>query len=259
MSFKIGSFDSDSIEGFKAILDSWPVLPVELQLDELPAGDGSLYYASRMTETEWKFNLELTGSSLTDVLAKADAISAALNPKLRGGLEDFTPNPLEGWTWQGILGDTIEWERDKVLWFSEQGVSRLSGTLVVVTPNPHGYVISPAETLATAGTMSLPNTGNTQSYPTVEFRGVLNSAQYLSFGGVRIYGPLTSAQTLVADFENLEFFIKTTSSGAKVANIADRLENFNRLPISPGGRSFAVSVSGGTFTQAVGRVNSRRI
>lgn len=257
MSFKLGTFDTDEIEGFKAILKEWPVLPVDLQLDDLPAGDGALYYQTRMTQTEWEFRLELTGSDIDDVFAKADEISLALNPQL-GGTQDFTPNALEGWTWQGVLGSPIAWERDEVLWFSDQGISRLHGVASIVTPNPYGYADRTPVSLSAPGSLALVGAGNTSYYPTIEFRGVLNSAQRFSAGGVQVVGPLTSGQTLVLDFDALDFYIKTTSTGAKVRNVADRLSNFSRLE-GVGNLNVPVSVTAGTFTQATGRVSSRRI
>lgn len=257
MSFKIGTFDTDSVTGFKAILEAMPSLPVELLLDELPAGDGSLYYTSRMTETEWVFNLELTGDDVDDVLSKADDISAALNPLVHG-IQDFTPNALDPWVWQGVLADVVEWERDKVLWFSDQGVSRLLGKATIVTPNPYGYTTGTPVVLSAPGSLALVSTGNTSFRPIIEFRGVLSSAQTLNVGGVVITGPLTAAQTLVLDFDKLDFYIKTTATGAKVRNVADRFTTFTRLE-GLDSMSVPVSISGGTFTEARGIVRSRRI
>ncbi|AZV01725.1 minor tail protein [Microbacterium phage Schubert] len=257
MSFKLGTFDSDNIEGFKAILTAWPMLPNEIHLDDLPAGDGALYYRSRMTQTEWEFRLEVTGTDLSDVLAKADQISQALNPKMHG-LQDFTPNPHEGWTWKGVLAGPVSWERDQVLWFSDQGVSRLHGSATVATPNPYGYAAVSAVSLSAPGALALAAGGNTSFLPTIEFRGVLSSSQSFSAGGTTVTGPLTASQTLVLDFENLDFYIKNTSTGAKVRNVADRITEFERLE-GVGSLNVPVSISGGTFTQAVGRVNARKI
>lgn len=257
MSFKLGTFDTDSVEGFKAILTEWPMLPVELSLDELPSGDGSLYYRSRMSETEWVFRLELTGSDVADVMAKADAISRALNPKIHGE-QDFTPNAADDWVWQGVLGAPISWERDKVLWFSDQGISRMAGEATVVTPNPYGYSEGVPVSLSSSGVLSLAGEGTTSFYPTIEFRGVLNSAQRFNAGPVQVAGPLAAGQTLVLDFENLDFYIKNTATGDKIRNVADRFVVFSRLE-GLDTLNVPVSVSAGTFTQAVGRVNSRRI
>lgn len=257
MSFKLGTFDTDEVGGFKAILDEMPALPVQLTLDDLPAGDGALYYNSRMDSTEWEFNLELTGDSVFDVLAKADQISMALNPKLHG-LQDFTPNALEGWVWQGVLAGPINWKRDKVLWFSDRGISVLRGTATVATPNPYGYAAEPPSTVSGPGSMTLVGGGNTSYHPTVEFRGVLNSAQSFVVGGTRVTGPLLASETLVLDFEAMDFYIKTTATGAKVRNVADRFTTFQRLE-GVDQTSYPVSVTGGTFTQAVGLVRSRRI
>ncbi|QNL31030.1 minor tail protein [Microbacterium phage Kauala] len=256
MSFQLGSFDSDSISDFKAILTEWPALPVELHLDELPSGDGSLYYRARMTETEWVFNLELTGSDVADVLAKADAVSAALNPKLHGE-QDFTPNAFDPWVWRGVLGGPVTWERDSIIWFSDR-TCRLAGQATVVTPNPYGYSAGSPTVLSSSVEAVLPVGGNTSAFPIVEFRGVLNSAQAFTLNGIQVAGPLTASQTLVLDFENLDFYIKTTATGAKVRNVADRFTNFKRLE---GTDSIALTagVTAGTFTQATARVNSRRI
>ncbi|UVK59236.1 minor tail protein [Microbacterium phage Quartz] len=257
MSFKLGSFDTDDVDGLKAILDAWPMLPVDMQLDQLPAGDGALYYRTRMTETEWEFNLELTGDNVDDVLAKANALSAELNPKLHGGPQDFTPNAMDPFVWKGVLSEPITWERDKIVWFSQFGICRLSGTATITTPDPYGYATGAPVTLTAPGTLALVGTGNTSFYPVVEFRGVLNSAQSFVVDGVQVSGPLTAAQTLVLDFGKMDFYIKTTSSGNKVRNVADRFTNFRRLEgVS---LDLPVSVTAGTFTQAVGRVPSRRI
>lgn len=257
MSFKLGTFDTDSVDGFKAILEAWPVLPVELQMDELPAGDGSLYYRTRMTETEWVFNLELTGTDIDDVFAKADAISRALNPKLHGA-QDFTPNALEGWTWQGVLSDVVEWERDKIIWFSDQGVCRMAGQATVTTPNPYGYALGAPESTTAPGTLALAGTGTASFHPIIEFRGVLNTVQEFVAGPVQVKGPLTAAQTLVLDFNAMDFYIKVTATGAKVRNVADRFTSFTKLE-GIDTLDVPVSVTAGTFTQATGRVPSRRI
>jgi hypothetical protein len=257
MSFKLGTFDTTSITDFKAILTDWPMLPAEVTLDDLPAGDGSLYYKSRMGSTEWVFNLELTGTDIDDVLAKADQVSMALNPMLHGQ-QDFTPNAMDPWVWQGVLAGPISWRRDKVLWFSDQGVSRLSGVATIATPNPYGYTTGAAATVSAPGGMTLVGQGNTNYYPTVEFRGVLSSTQRFIAGAMEVSGPLTAGQTMVLDFEKLDFYIMTTATGAKVRNIADRFTQFTRL-VGIDTVTIPVSVSAGTFTQAVGRVPSRRI
>ncbi|QXO14489.1 minor tail protein [Microbacterium phage Jenos] len=257
MSFKLGTFDTDDVEGFKAILKAMPSLPVELSLDSLPAGDGALFYEARMTETEWEFRLELTGTDVNDVLAKADQISMALNPLLHGP-QDFTPNALDPWVWQGILASPILWERDKVVWFSDQGVSRLGGSATILTPNPYGVVLGEPVALSVAGAMTLVGQGNTSYYPVFEFRGVLSSAQRLTVGGTQVAGPLTATQTLVLDFGEMDFYIKATATGEKVRNVADRFVTFQRIE-GIDTINVPISISGGTFTEAVGTVPSRRI
>lgn len=258
MSFKLGTFDTDSIPGFKAILTEWPSLPVDLALDQLPAGDGALFYRARMTETEWVFNLELTGDDIDDVMSKADQVSMALNPLLHG-LQPFTPNAAgDEWVWQGVLGAPVPWERDKVIWFSDQGVCRLASQATIVTPNPYGVAVGEPVVLSGDGSMALSGQGNTTFFPVVEFRGVLSAAQELIVGGTQVQGPLTAAQTLVLDFGQMDFYIKTTATGAKVRNIADRFTTFERLE-GIDTINVPVSITGGTFTEAVGTVPSRRI
>uniref|UniRef100_A0AAU6R624 Minor tail protein n=1 Tax=Micrococcus phage Olihed TaxID=3092209 RepID=A0AAU6R624_9CAUD len=256
MSFQLGTFDTDSIPGFKAILQEWPSLPVEVSFDEI-AGDGSLYYQTRMTEKEWVFSLELTGSDVDDVLAKADQVSAALNPKLHGE-QDFVPNAAGAWVWRAVLGSPISWERDKILWFSDEGVCRMAGEATLVTSDPYGYSEGAPVSLVSSGTLSLAGEGNTSFYPVIEFRGVLSAAQRFIAGPVQVTGPLVAGQTLVLDFDKMDFFIKSTASGAKIRNVADRFAAFERLE-AVGDLDIPVSVSGGTFTQATGRVRSRRI
>ncbi|URC17875.1 minor tail protein [Microbacterium phage Endor] len=258
MSFKLGTFDTNDIDGFKAILTEWPSLPVDLHLDDLPGGDGALFYRARMTETEWVFNLELTGSDVDDVMAKADMVSMALNPLLHG-LQDFTPNAAGAdWVWQGVLAGPVPWERDKVVWFAQDGVCRLASQARIATPNPYGVSVSDPTALSVAGAMTLSGQGNTSYYPVVEFRGVLSAAQTLTVGGTQVQGPLLATQTLVLDFGEMDFYIKTTATGAKVRNIADRFTTFERLE-GIDTINVPVSISGGTFTQAVGIVPSRRI
>lgn len=257
MSFQLGVFNTDSIAGFKAILKEWPALPVDIRLDELPGGDGALYAGAHMESTEWEFNLEVQGANFAAVMAKADAISKAINPVLRGE-QTFTPNGFEGWAWRGVAKGAIDWERDSVLWFSSMGVSVLKGTIKIVTPDSYGYKVEPAITLAAPGTLNLVATGNAGFYPVIEFRGVLNTVQTFTAGGFVITGPLLSTQTLVLDFQKMEFYIKTTAGGAKVRNVGDRITSFVRL-FGIDALNVPVSISAGTFTQVVGRVNSRRV
>lgn len=257
MSFQLGAFNTDSIAGFKAILKEWPALPVDVRLDELPGGEGALYAGAHMESTEWEFNLEVQGADFAAVMAKADAISKAINPVLRGE-QAFTPNGFAGWSWRGVAKGAIDWERDSVLWFSSLGVSVLKGKIKIVTADPYGYKAEPAVTLATAGDLNLVSTGTAGFYPVIEFRGVLSAAQTFTAGGVTITGPLTASQTLVLDFQKMEFYIKTTAGGAKVRNVGDRLTAFVRL-FGIDALVVPVSISAGTFTQVVGRVNSRRV
>ncbi len=256
MSFQLGTFATDDIPGFKAILREWPSLPVDLHLDDLPAGDGALFYRARMTETEWVFRLELTGTDVADVLAKADQVSSALNPKVHG-LQDFTPNAAGDWVWQGVLGSAISWERDSIIWFSDR-TCRLAGEAVVVTPNPYGYATGSPTVLSSSVEAVLPVGGNTSAFPIVEFQGVLNSAQAFTLNGMQVAGPLLASQTLVLDFEAMDFYIKTTATGAKVRNVADRFTDFQRLE-GTDSISLTAGVTAGTFTSATARVNSRRI
>lgn len=256
MSFQLGAFDTGTIPGFKAILKALPALPAELHLDDLPAGDGALYYRARMTETEWEFRLELTGEDVHDVLAKADQVSAVLNPKIHG-LQDFTPNALDPWVWQAVLGGAVEWERDKIIWFSDR-TCRLAGQVSLVTPNPYGYTVGSPTALSSSVEADLPITGNTSAFPVVEFRGVLSAGQSFTLNGMQVSGPLLASQTLVLDFESMDFYIKTTATGAKVRNVADRFTNFQRLEATES-ISLTAGVTGGTYTQATARVNSRRI
>ncbi|AUX83231.1 minor tail protein [Microbacterium phage Raccoon] len=258
MSFKLGTFDTSDIDGFKAILTEWPSLPVELSTEALPGGDGAQLISARMTETEWVFNLELTGDNVDDVMAKADMVSMALNPLLHG-LQDFTPNAAGAdWVWQGILASPVPWERDKVVWFAQDGVCRLASQATILTPNPYGVSVGDPTALSVAGAMTLVGEGNTSYYPVIEFRGVLSAAQTLTVGATQVSGPLTAAQTLVLDFGEMDFYIKTTATGAKVRNIADRFLAFQRIE-GIDTINVPISISGGTFTEAVGTVPSRRI
>lgn len=258
MSFRLGAFNTDSIPGFKAILKEWPALPVDIRLEELPGGDGALYSGAHMESTEWEFNLGVYGTDFNDVMAKADAISKAINPLLRGE-QAFTPNGFEGWSWRGVAKGAINWERDQVIWFSSKGASVLKGTITIVTPDPYGYKEEPVVTVpAPGGMLSLVSTGNAGFHPIIEFRGVLSSSQEFSVGGFTVTGPLTASQVLVLDFQNMEFYIKTAVSGAKLRNVGDRITSFVRL-FGIDSLNLPVFTSAGTFTQVVGRVNSRRV
>lgn len=256
MSFKLGTFDTAGVVGLKAILSTLPVLPAEVTLESLPAGDGAIFNRARMTETQWPFALELTANNFADLIAKADTITAALNPK--AGMKSFTPEMFPAWTWQGVLAAPIQWERDKVIWFSPSGVCRMNGQAVIVTPDPYGYQDVAPVTLSAAGSLALSGQGNTSYHPRIEFRGVLSATQTLSVGGAVITGPLTAAQTMVLDFDRMDFYIKTTSSGARVRSIADRFTTFKRLE-GKGAYAVPISISAGTFTQAAGIVRARRI
>lgn len=257
MSFKLGAFDTNSIPGFKAILREWPSTPANVKFEELPAGDGSLFLSARMESTDWEFDLELRGSDIDEVMSQADAISKALNPLIVGEA-NFTPNAFEGWVWKGILNGGIDWKRDKVVWFSSEGVCILRGRITVTTANPYGKKVGAKHTLAAPGTVSLAPVGNAGAYPVVTFRGVLSAAQEFTYDGVRVFGPLTAAQSLVLDFGNMEFFVRTGTAGAKVRDVADRLSNFSRL-IYHGPKNVLMGVTAGTFTEASVTLHSRRI
>lgn len=258
MSFQLGSFNAASVSGLKAILQEWPMLPPEVHLDSLAAGDGALFYRARLTQKEWVFRLELTGSDIDDVMTKADQISGAINPK-RYGLQTFKPNAGGAWEWSGVASSPVRWDRDDVLWFSDQGICRLHGEVTILTPDPYGYIQGDNVTISSAGDLVLTGQGNDTFYPTVLFSGVLNSAQSVNVGGTIVTGPLTSAQQMVLDFQNLDFYIRLTATPTtKVRNVADRITALNRLEGS-GSLTVPVSVSAGTFTQAIGSVRSRRI
>lgn len=257
MSFKLGAFDSNSIPFFKAILKEWPAVPSEVRLDDLPGGDGALFAGARMESAEWEFDLEVRGANFTEVMARADAISKAINPVLRG-MQNFIPNGFAGWTWRGVAEGSLRWERDSVIWFSDQGVSVLHGTLTIVTPDPYGYKAEPLVTVPAPSFLNLVSTGNAGFYPVIEFRGFLSSFDSFNAGGVVVTGPLLATQTMVLDFQKMEFYIKTTAGGAKVRNIGERITNFTRL-FGIDALNVAVSITGGTFTQATGLVNSRRV
>lgn len=258
MSLVLGTFNSDSIDGLKAILRGWPVLPVSNAMEKLPGG-GSLYYGSRVDSADWTFKLELTAVGTSEILNKSIEVSNQLNP-LVSGETTFIPNAADGWEWQGLVKSLSDWRRDKVLWFGPGKLCRMTSTLVVTTPDPYGRKNGPALQLTTPGSILVPVIpGGYTYYPYMEFRGTLVGASSVTIGGTKFNTQLTVGQTLVIDHENMDYFIKDTTTGVKVRNVADRIETFNRLGGGTQPMSVALSVSGGTINELVIVPKFRRV
>lgn len=256
MSFQLGLFDTDSIPGLKAILTSWPSLSSSSSMEDLPAGDGSLFYKSRAEQKSWEFNLELTATSVAEVLGKMDQLTGALDPITHPGLRTFVPNGADGWEWLGVVSGDIKWDRDKELWFTD-GIARMTGSVTIITPNPYGYKISSGGRITAPGSISATFAGNAASYLRVEFKGVMSGSGVLSIGDFAISGPLTAGETLVLDFEKLEFYIRS-SAGEKVRNVGERITSFDRVA-GYGVVTLPVTFSGTAFTELSFTTISRRM
>lgn len=259
MSFKLGDFDTREISGLTAILRSMPSLPVETTLTAYPSGDGGNYSGTRMNSLRWEFSLKLTGRTPEEVLALADEISSKLNPQIHG-LQDFIPENLMPWVWQGVVSGGVTWERDDILWLT--GYSVLNGSLEIVTPDPYGKCVMPTKVRTSSGNILLEDIGNTFYRPYIVIQGAsaFNSEIKITApGGVcRIFTILTSAEELVLDYENLNFFIRSKSTKQFLRNVADRFEEFHRFALM-GLSVMSVRASGATIYQVEVTVTSRRI
>lgn len=260
MSFKLGSFDTRTVEGFSAILKSMPSLPVDLSLGELPAGDGSTYYGSRMKAIEWEFSLQLRGRNVYDVISKADDISASINPNVHG-LQDFTPLALDPWVWQGVVAAGVYWDRDDILWF-EEGICQLNGEVTIVTPDPYGRAELAPVTRTGAGDIHIKNIGNAPYYPVLVIKGVSTDTQYIRVsnnGNVsEIFTALSSSEELVMDYETLSFYIRNATTKKALRSVADHFTKFHRFQLT-GSTAINVSAAQASITTVSVTVSSRRI
>ena len=232
MSFKLGDFDTREISGLTAILRSMPSLPVETTLTAYPSGDGGNYSGTRMSSLRWEFSLKLTGRTPEEVLALADEISLKLNPQIHG-LQDFIPENLMPWVWQGVVSGGVSWERDDVLWLA--GYSVLNGSLEIVTPDPYGKCVMPVKVRTSPGSVILEDIGNTFYRPHIVIQGMSASTSGITIsapGGVcQIFTLLTEAEELVLDYDNLNFFIRSKSTKQFLRSVADRFEEFHRFTL----------------------------
>lgn len=259
MSFKLGDFDTREISGLTAILRSMPSLPVETTLTAYPSGDGGNYSGTRMNSLRWEFSLKLTGRTPEEVLSLADEISLKLNPQIHG-LQDFIPENLTPWVWQGIVSGGVTWERDDVLWLA--GYSVLNGSLEIVTPDPYGKCVMPVKTRTSPGNILLEDIGNTFYRPYILIQGasaVNSEIKITAPGGVcRIFTFLTSAEELILDYENLNFFIRSKSTKQFLRNVADHFEEFHRFSIV-GDSVISITAATATISLIEVTVTSRRI
>lgn len=258
MSFTLGNFNTDSMAGLTASLVSWPMAPVSPSFDDLPAGDGALFYQSNLTKTTWTFNLQLDAASYGEVMNKADQLSAIFHPLK--GLQAFSPEGATAWVWQAIASTGIQWQRDKVLWFPN-GFCRLEGQVVLTTPDPYGYAAQDEVfTLASAGTLAINRQkGNIASWARLEFKGVLTASQSLNVAQTAVSGPLGATQVMVLDYNTLDFGVWDAGMTTKLANIVQRMSSYDRIGLPVGASTLTASVTGGTFTQLTVRANSRRV
>lgn len=260
MSFKLGRFDTRHIHGMSAILDRLPSLPVAASLEDLPAGDGSVYYGSRMQATEWDFNLSLRGRNVYEVLKLTEDVARHLNPSVHG-LQDFTPRAFEPWVWQGVVSSEIQWDRDKILWFGE-GICQLNGSVTITTPDPYGKRVLPAQELSGAGVVALTDVGNAPYYPLVVIQGMSSDSSYIRVsnhqGSCDLYAELTTKEELVLDFENLSFFVRDKDTKKFLRSVADRFLEFTRFKII-GDSELSVSSGAATLSKVVVTATCRRI
>lgn len=258
MSFKLGNFHTDNIHGFSAILHSVPSLPVSTSISSFPGSDGGYFHGSRMQSTVWDFSLRLRDSTVHGVLAKADVISRALNPNVYG-LQDFTPQALEPWVWQGVVSGGVAWERDDVLWLN--GIAQLNGHLSIATPDPYGKAKLNPVTLSGPGTLHLQDIGNAPHRPTFIITGSATPQQAFNIevGGqlTSVFGGLNAGEELVLDYENLDFYIQDTGATYR-RNVAEEITPFQRFNIQ-GPVAVEVYTTGATIESVTAHVTSRRI
>lgn len=259
MSFKLGDFDTREISGLTAILRSMPSLPVETTLTAYPSGDGGNYSGTRMSSLRWEFSLKLTGRTPEEVLALADEISYKLNPQIHG-LQDFIPENLMPWVWQGVVSGGVSWERDDVLWLA--GYSVLNGSLEIVTPDPYGKCVMPVKVRTSPGGVELEDIGNTFYRPYIVIQGASPDTSDIRIeapdGVCRIFTLLTSAEELVLDYENLNFFIRSKSTKKFLRNVADHFEEFHRFTLV-GDSAISITANTAKITRIEVTVTSRRI
>lgn len=259
MSFKLGEFDTREISGLTAILRSMPSLPVETTLTAYPSGDGGNYSGTRMNSLRWEFSLKLTGRTPEEVLSLADEISSKLNPQIHG-LQDFIPENLTPWVWQGIVSGGVTWERDDILWLT--GYSVLNGSLEIVTPDPYGKCVMPAKVRTSSGSLLLEDIGNTFNRPYIVIQGTSTDNSEIKItapgGTCRIFTLLTVQEELILDYENLNFFIRSKSTKKFLRNVADHFEEFYRITLL-GDAVLMITSSTATLTRIEVTVTSRRI
>lgn len=259
MSFKLGDFDTREISGLTAILRSMPSLPVETTLTAYPSGDGGNYSGTRMNSLRWEFSLKLTGRTPEQVLALADEISSKLNPQIYG-LQDFIPENLAPWVWQGVVSGGVTWERDDILWLT--GYSVLNGSLEIVTPDPYGKCVMPAKVRTSPGSIILEDIGNTFYRPHIVLQGMSSDTSGITIsapGGVcQIFTLITEFEELVLDYENLNFFIRSKSTKQFLRNVADHFEEFHRFAFL-GDTEMSITTEVASVTRIEVTVTSRRI
>lgn len=258
MSFKLGDFNTSNIPGFSAILQDMPSMPVRVAAETLPAGDGSLYQGARFEALEWTFDLYLRANSVEEVLTQADNITRGVNPRIYG-LQDFTPQAMEPWVWQGVVSEAVFWSRDSILWL--EGVCQLNGSLTILTPDPFGYASLEPATRAGKGDITLSDMGNSPHHPKVIIRGVSTSEETitLSSGGnvTEIKTSLATDEDMVFDFDSLEFYVASASTGTRLRNVGFAFTTFHRFSFS-GPTLLKISGTADINTVTV-HVNSRRI
>lgn len=256
--FTFGTFDATSTDGLSAVLTVWPGLPaVELHTVASPGRDGVFHAGASLAAGTFVFDLVVVDPDPLRAVELTQEISAALDP--RAGLQTLMIDVAPGWTWGAVVASLDEWQRSGWRPGSE---CRLRSKLTLTCPDPHGYA-APDETWqrTTPGGLTVNRTkGNVDSFPRIEIVASLTSAQSVSvtIAGrtVTVAGPLTSGQTLVLDYEAMDFGI--WAGDTKLASAVPRMSSFERLRLPMGQTSTSVACTG-TLHQFRVAANSRRI
>lgn len=253
MSFQFGSFDSDSLD-LIATLNELPSLGgLQVEYLEAPGTDGVLLGGTTRTAVRFEFDVIIRGGSREDVVGKADALAAALDP-MRGE-QDLVIDAVPGWYWRSVASAQIDWSR--LTWDPGLGY-QLRAPVAFDALEAYGRPLVD-ESWQPNGNVTR-GLGNAVSYPTIEVEGQLTASQSvtLTVGAVdvTVQGPLASGQVMRLDYDRFEF--ARWNGAAKVASVVRGMSTLDRPELWPNQETpFAVS-STGTITRCELFANSRR-
>lgn len=235
---------------------------------EWPSLSGMSIESLEVPRMERRRFLEITRPATTlnfDVILHADTEEDAEDAKNRfimwvdptQGPRPFILDDDPQWFWEMTVSREINWE--KLTWSCEAGGFRWRATVIFESFND-AAARRVGETLASGPIEPL---GNTRSWPTVEFKGTLNSEQeaLVTIGShvVRVAGPLTSQDTAILNYDLMRF--EVFRAGVKIASLVPRMSTLAQAEVRPQGGPVAFSVvpvSGGTITSALATPNSRK-